>query len=116
MKIGEVCLLTGDVVRLANFYKKVLLDVENDCQDTVHQFILKDETTLTVHNDGTERTGNSHHICIAFTVGDVDAEYERLQALGVEIINPPTVRPWGAKNMMFLDPDGNHVYFRSIPE
>ena len=39
MKIGEVCLLTNDVPRLAVFYKQ-LLGVENDSQDETHQFIL----------------------------------------------------------------------------
>lgn len=45
---------------------------------------------------------------------DVDIEFERLKALGVEIVSPPTVRPWGAKNMSFLDPDKNLITFRSF--
>ena len=56
MKIGEVCLLTNDVVRLANFYK-ALLFVDNGSEDDIHQFILSEETTLTIHNDGTKRKG-----------------------------------------------------------
>lgn len=42
----------------------------------------------------------------------IDAEFERLKKLGVEIVDPPTIRPWGAKNMSFLDPDNNLVTFR----
>ncbi len=113
MRIGEVCLLTGDVVRLADFYKK-LLGVDNGSSDTVHQFILAEETALTVYNDGTERPGNFHNIQIAFTVEDVDAEFERVKAIGGKIAEPPTQRPWGAKNMSFFDPDGNLVTFRSF--
>ena len=112
MKIGEVCLLTNDVVRLSNFYK-TLLGVENNSTDDTHQLIIAEETTLTVWNDGAERKANHNNICIAFTVDDVDMEFERLKSLGVEIIDPPTQRPWGAKNMKFKDPDGNHVFFRS---
>jgi len=115
MKVGEVCLLTGDVVRLANFYKE-LLGVDNGSNDSVHQFILSEETTLTIYNDGTERPENLHNIQIAFTVEDVDAEYERVKAMGAEIAAPPTQRPWGAKNMSFLDPDNNLVTFRSFPK
>ena len=52
MKIGEVCLLTNDVKRLAAFYKQ-LLETENGSEDETHQFILSEETALTVYNDGT---------------------------------------------------------------
>lgn len=115
MKIGEVCLYTSDVVRLANFYK-ALLGVENGSDDDVHQCILADETMLTIYNDGTARKGNTQNMCLAFTVNDVDAEFVRLQALGVSILEPPTLRPWGAKNMMFCDPENNRVVFRSFPK
>ena len=53
---------------------------------------------------------------MAFTVDDVDEEYTRLSAMGVEMIDKPTMRPWGAKNMRFCDPDGNFVVFRSFPK
>lgn len=69
MKIGEVCLLTNQVIRLSNFYK-MLFNIENHSTDDVHQFIISEETTLTVYNDGSERKINSRNICIAFTVED----------------------------------------------
>ena len=53
---------------------------------------------------------------LAFTVDDIDREYEKVLALGAEIIEPPTKRPWGAVNMSFYDPDNNMVFFRSFPE
>lgn len=52
MTIGEVCLLTNDVLRLASFYKQ-LLGVDNGSDDPVHQFILNEGTALTIYNDGT---------------------------------------------------------------
>ena len=112
MKIGEVCLLTEDVVRLADFYKR-LLGTDNGSNDAVHQTIIADETMLTVFNDGQVHSGQN--ICLAFTVDDLDKEYHRVLALGAKIVERPTVRPWGAANMCFLDPDGNIVYFRSFP-
>ncbi|WP_040951621.1 VOC family protein [Gorillibacterium massiliense] len=115
MKLGEVGLLTQDVVRLANFYK-ALLGVDNDSNDTVHQTIIAEETMLTVYNDGTEKNNANQNICIAFTVDDVDAEYQKLLALGAEIITEPITRPWGARNMSFYDPDKNTVYLRSFPK
>lgn len=120
MQIGEVSLLTNDVPRLANFYRE-LLGVAcaggpgGDEGDETHQFILTEGTTLTVYNDGTEKNNNNQNMCLAFTVQDVDAEFERLKAMGARIVEPPQTRPWGARNMHFCDPDGNHIYLRSFP-
>ena len=115
MCLGEVCLCTNDVLALASFYKKLFGQV-NDNQDEVHQTIIEEEVTLTVYNDGTYKDNQNRNICLAFTVDDVDQEYERLKALGVTVLEPPTTRPWGARNMHFTDPDGNHIFFRSIVE
>ncbi|MBR3739806.1 MAG: VOC family protein [Clostridia bacterium] len=109
MKIGEVCLLTNDVRRLAGFYKK-LLETENGSDDEAHQFILTEETALTVYNDGTLK--NNQNICLAFTVEDMEKACEKVLALGARIIESPTKRPWGAMNMSFYDPDNNVIFFR----
>ena len=113
MKVGEVSLCTNDVVRLADFYK-ALLNINNDSNDDVHQFIISEETTLTIYNDGSVKNNNNQNMCLSFTVDDVDEEYERLLAMGVEVIDRPETRPWGARNMHFRAPDGNQIYFRSI--
>lgn len=113
MFLAEVCLETNDVLKLAGFYKD-LLGVCDDCKDEVHQLIKEGEVALTVYNDGSVKDNQNRNISIAFTVVDVDKEYERLLKMGIEIIEPPTTRPWGARNMHFCDPDGNHVYFRSF--
>ena len=113
MKIGEVCLLTNNVIRLADFYKK-LLEIENNSQDETHQFIISEETTLTIYNDGTVKNNQNQNICLAFTVADIQKEYEKVLALGAKIIEPPANRPWGAINMSFYDPDNNVIYFRQL--
>lgn len=115
MKIGEVCLLTNDVPRLAAFYKR-LLETDNGSDDAVHQFILSEETALTIYNDGTEKNNQNQNICLAFTVEDVEKEYEKVQALGAKIIQGPARQPWGAVNMCFCDPDNNVIYLRSFPK
>ena len=115
MKIGEVCLLTNDVPRLASFYKR-LLEVENDSDDAIHQFILTEGTALTIYNDGTVKNDQNQNICLAFTVEDMEAAYQKVLALGARIIEPPTKRPWGAVNMSFYDPDNNVIYFRCFSE
>lgn len=115
MKLGEVCLCTNDVIRLANFYK-ALLGTDNHSDDPVHQFILDGEVSLTVFNDGTPKSNINRSICLAFTVEDMDAAYQKVLSLGAEIIEPPLKRPWGAVNMSFFDPDRNIIYLRQFSE
>ncbi len=115
MIIGEVCLLTNDVRKLADFYKK-LLGIDNCSDDDLHQYIISEETTLTVYNDGTVKNNQNQNICLAFTDDDIESKYRKLQALGVRIIEPPTKHPWGAVNMSFYGPDNNVIYFRQLQE
>ena len=81
-----------------------------------HQFILTEGVTLTVYNNGKNKNNNNENISLAFTVNGVDEEYNRLLEIGISIIDPPKTQPWGAKNMHLVDPDGNHIYFRSFPK
>lgn len=113
MRVGEVGLLTNDVIRLADFYK-ALLGIENSSKDEVHQTLIAEETMLTIYNDGSAKNNNNQNICLAFTVEDIDKEYQKLLELGAEIIEKPQKRPWGACNMSFYDPDRNIIYFRSF--
>lgn len=113
MIFEEVCLITNDVLRLANFYK-MILETTSDCEDTIHQKIITQGTALAIYNNGNVKETKNENMSMAFTVENVDDEYGRLQQLGVNIVEPPTTRPWGARNMLFTDPDGNTVVFRSF--
>jgi predicted enzyme related to lactoylglutathione lyase len=117
MLLGEVSIGTNDVIKLAEFYKKILkidLDKESDeNKNEIHQVIITEGTGLTILKN--EKINNNHgNIALAFTVDDVDEEYEKLLKLGVKIIDKPKTQPWGARNMHFCDPDGNDLYFRTI--
>lgn len=46
---------------------------------------------------------------VAFFVDDPDAAHERLQRAGVDVLAPPTDRPWGERTLHLADPDGNVV-------
>lgn len=115
MKIGEVCLATNDVVTLANFYKE-LLHIDNKSNDEVHQTLIADETQFTIYNDGIHKDNNNRNIVLAFTVDNIEEEYQKLLAMGVEMIEKPTKRPWGATNLSFYDPDKNIIYLRCLGE
>ncbi len=114
MELAEICLLTSDVLRLAEFYQAVL-NTTSDSDSAVHQAIQTDGALLTLYNDGAVSEHPNGNLFLAFTVADVDAEYERLCRLGVDILEPPTTRPWGARNLLFRDPDGNRIVFRTLP-
>ena len=113
MIFAGLCLTTDDVRRLSDFYQRVLRTT-SDCDDNIHQEIHTSGASLAIlKSDNISEHGNKN-MSLAFTVDDVDAEYIRLKSLGIEILDSPTVRPWGAKNMRFCDPDGNFIVFRSF--
>ena len=119
MILGELSLGTNDVIKLAEFYRNILkISVKNDPEiyNEIHQVILSEGTGLTVYNNGKIKNNNNENISLAFTVEDVDEEYRRLLEMGVIVLDPPKMQPWGAKNMRFYDLDGNQIYFRSIPK
>jgi len=113
MSIGEVCLLTNDVLKLSEFYRNIL-HISSNSESAVHQELQLDGTQLTIYNDGTLKNNINQNICLAFTVENVDTEFEFLQKMGAVVLEIPTTRPWGTRNLHFIDPDGNHVYFRSL--
>ncbi|MFQ5556365.1 MAG: VOC family protein [Acidimicrobiales bacterium] len=43
---------------------------------------------------------------LAWEVDDADAEHERLRDAGVEVVQAPTVQPWGHKSFVVRGPDG----------
>lgn len=44
------------------------------------------------------------------TKDDVDREYERLTALGVQpLFGEPVTQPWGQRNFWIADPEGNYI-------
>ncbi|MFC9896809.1 VOC family protein [Nocardia sp. NPDC127579] len=45
-------------------------------------------------------------LLVAFTVDNIDAEYERLRAAGVSIVTPIETEPWGERYFQMADPNG----------
>jgi uncharacterized glyoxalase superfamily protein PhnB len=45
-----------------------------------------------------------------WTEGGLDDLFRSVQALGIEIIQPPEDRPWGHRDFMVADPDRNIVW------
>jgi predicted enzyme related to lactoylglutathione lyase len=105
MILSEVPLETNDVIKMAEFYRKILRISSEDNEENkneIHQVIISEGTGLTVYNNGKKKNNANENISLAFTVVDVDKEYKRLLDLEVFIIDPPKIQSWGAKNMHFL--------------
>ena len=124
MDLAQCRMVTDDVERLAGFYAR-LLDVPAALNEyyveiqagpasvgfsrrrfTEHREADSPRAPGPVRRDG---------IILDFLVGDVDAEYPRIAALGVDWVMPPTTQPWGNRSMIFRDPSGNLVNVFSRP-
>ena len=53
------------------------------------------------------RVGSPSAMALNIEAPDLDALYARLQAAGVEIVDPLADRPWGQSEFTVADPDGN---------
>jgi catechol 2,3-dioxygenase-like lactoylglutathione lyase family enzyme len=120
MEFVGICLITKNVPLLADFYSTVLsVDAEGD--DT-HVELNTEGAKISIFSvDGMESLAPQSmqgagfgSFTIGFEIQNVDAEYERLKALGVEFVKLPMTHPWGATSFWFRDPDGNIVDFFAI--
>ncbi len=50
--------------------------------------------------------GPADGILVVFTVDDIDGDYARLQAEGVEVVTPIETEPWGERYFQMADPNG----------
>lgn len=48
-----------------------------------------------------------------FVVDDVDALCAALRDRGARVVEPPEDSPWGTREMLVIDPDGNRLRFAS---
>ena len=131
MKLVQSRIVTDHVERLAAFYARLVgapvalneYYVEVPAGPMSVGFSKRRFTEY--HRNGAapaaRATGAGPHdlgpeVILDFLVDDVDAEYERIRALGVEWVLPPTTQPWGNRNMIFRDPEGNLINVFSRPD
>ena len=49
---------------------------------------------------------SANGLLVVFTVEDIDADYARLQAQGVDVVTPIETEPWGERYFQMADPNG----------
>lgn len=112
MKLRAACIQTHHADALVAFYTRVFGHSPYVDGDVDYQFAAEQLTVFRL-DDGEPATQN---IALVFTVGDVDAEYARLDDLGLCNATPPTNKPWGVRSFLIHDPDGNTVSFtKALP-
>ena len=94
-----------DIERALQFYRDLLgFEVQFTNGEPVSFAVVKQggaELHLEVQPG---KTGSLHaHLM----VDDLDLVYERLQHAGAAIRQPPKVQPWGLRDIVVADPDGN---------
>jgi len=117
MRLMGLCLITKDVLALARFYTAVL--GVQAVGDERHMELRTEGAGLAIFSaqgmeemaPGSMRGAGQGSFTTLFEVEDVDAEYERMRALGVQFVKPPQTHPWGARSFWFRDPDGNIIDF-----
>ena len=118
MRFNGICIISPDVRRLAEFYIQVL-GAEGDGQQHIrrprHRGSLRSPSSprkaWRAWHPGACRGAGRGGYTIEFEVAGVDRQYQRLQAMQVSIVKPPTTQPWGRRSVWFRDPDGNIVNF-----
>jgi predicted enzyme related to lactoylglutathione lyase len=115
MELVQSRIVTDDVEQLAAFYARLV-----GVPVTLNAYYVEVHAGPMSVGFSKRRYTEYHRSCpgaatsgaefiLDFLVDDVDAEYERIKALGVDWVLPPTTQPWGNRNMIFRDPEGNLI-------
>jgi catechol 2,3-dioxygenase-like lactoylglutathione lyase family enzyme len=122
--LDHLAVVTTDVQRAARFYMDLLGFKESGRLETPHSgtiiFISLGGTQLELfgYGDaklpvGADRSVGFKHL--ALLVDDIDGEYERLKAAGIEFSMVPTTVESGLRIAFFPDPDGNRLELMQRP-
>ena len=128
MELAQSRIVTDDVARLAGFSGRLLgvpvavndYPVEVPAGPASVGFSRRRFTEYCENDPDAAGRGcpRRDEVILDFLVDDVDAEYPRVAARGVDWVLPPTTQPWGNRSMIFRDPAGNlvNVFSRPAPE
>jgi catechol 2,3-dioxygenase-like lactoylglutathione lyase family enzyme len=107
MNLNQVTLPSKCVERSAAFYRH--LGFRQIVSDLPHYARFECEAggaTFSLH-DATSPVATG--VIVYFECDDLDAEYRRLRALGVDFDAPPTDQSWLWREAYLKDPDGNLI-------
>jgi catechol 2,3-dioxygenase-like lactoylglutathione lyase family enzyme len=128
VQLASVRVITEDLPRLVRFYQVLTGATPQYLTDDFVELVTPSATFAMSGPDrvafitvGTPRGGANHSAIVEFLVDDTDAVYERLVAeFGdeLDVVQPPTMMPWGNVSALIRDPDGAliNLYTPVTPE
>ena len=123
MTFKQTRLVTTNVATLTRFYETVSQAKAELLSSDYAQFqnepckglAIIAQATTQAYGDGVAEAAANRSVILDFEVENVDAEYERLQQSVTDWVMAPKVMPWGARAIVFRDPDGNLINMYSHP-
>lgn len=119
LNLNNVMLGSEDSRRLAEFYSKVLGAPDPDWSDEANGWYgyRAGDGSLAIgpHSEVKGTNQQPGRIMLTFSTPDVKAEFDRIKALGAQVVAEP-YEPAGAGGMLlctFSDPDGNYFQLAS---
>jgi uncharacterized glyoxalase superfamily protein PhnB len=61
-----------------------------------------------------EMMAKGTYAMVILATRDLDATFDRIQATGAEVVQEPTMQPYGIRDCAFRDPAGNHVRINQL--
>ena len=108
MNLNQVTIYSKFPVETVEFFEKLGLRRIVDSLPRYARLECPDgNSTLSVHESSPLTPGNN--IVLYFECDDLDAEFERLKALGISFDEGPADRPWLWSEAYLKDPNGNNI-------
>jgi uncharacterized glyoxalase superfamily protein PhnB len=123
MTLKQTRLVTTDVAKLTQFYENVSQSKAEVLNPSYVMFqneackglAIVELAATKAYGEGVAESGANRSVILDFEVDNVDNEYQRLQESVSNWVMPPKLMPWGARAIVFRDPDGNLVNMYSHP-
>jgi predicted enzyme related to lactoylglutathione lyase len=114
---SRLLLRAADTDRSRRFYRDVLgLAVYREFGAAARRGIVFFLGGGFLEVSGTASSSAPSNLALWLQVRDVQAERDRLTALGVEIVREPRQESWGLIEMWIADPDGVRIVLVEVPE
>ena len=93
-----------DLNRVIAFYRDGLGFAVDNIDDPPRRAVVTQSSAVLHLDVNTVKAGTSR---IHMIVEDLDGVCQQLSRAGVALLQPPTVQPWGLRDIWVADPDGN---------
>lgn len=114
--MSRILVRPTDPAASRRFYRDVLglaISREFGPDDNPGTVFFLGSSFLEVSGQGSERASKDTSLWVQ--VRDVQAEWDRLVAAGVEALREPRLEPWGLLEAWISDPDGLRIILVQIP-